>query len=77
MREPEWPQEIWKKDMLVFPGTVRANLDRWKVNMIVEVFNISRKGLGFPQKCWIQPCPEVFCQQSPFKRRMEIFGVQG
>jgi hypothetical protein len=48
--EPEWLQEIWKKDMLVFPGTVRANPDRWKEDMIAEVFGICREGLGLPHK---------------------------
>jgi hypothetical protein len=48
--EPEWLQEIWKKDMLVFLGTVRANPDQWKEDMIAEVFGICREGLGLPYK---------------------------
>jgi hypothetical protein len=48
--EPEWLQEIWRKDRSAFPNTVRANPDLWKENMIAEVFGICREGLGLPYK---------------------------
>jgi hypothetical protein len=48
--EPEWLQEIWKKDMSVYPSTIGANPNCWKENMIAEVFGICREGLGLPHK---------------------------
>jgi hypothetical protein len=39
-----------KKDMSAFPSMIRANPDLWKQDLIAEVFDISRVGLGIPQK---------------------------
>jgi hypothetical protein len=76
--EEKWLNEIYNKDMLAFPSTVRANLDLWKEELIAEVFGISKVGMGMPRKVpAVNHALKSFAGKDHSKEGWEIFGVPG
>jgi hypothetical protein len=67
--EPAWLQEIWKKDRLAFPNTMRANPELWNEKMIAEVFSIYREVLGLPYKVKGLSWPRTTLLVMPIRKR--------
>jgi hypothetical protein len=48
--EKHWLKEVYSQDTSAFPNSVREKPDLEKEGLIAEIFDISKKGKGMPQK---------------------------
>ena len=49
-QDPNWLYEIWRKDDLEFPNSIRANPKKWREDLFESVFKLEADGVALPKQ---------------------------